>query len=835
MDFDDKYWGHTKYDNNGALIEIQTLRDHLLNSQKLAEQYGADLSISHITGLAALLHDVGKFSPEYQQYIRHNDDSKRGSVDHSTFGGMFISKYLHHYISNLSVESEKVEVLEFGEIIENSIFSHHNKNGLKDFISKEIESPFLSRIEAFNKDENKCNQLGDITKLFYNKVLSKKELDEYVQKAINEYRRIIKTFEQSIHKVNKYKLKTFLTIFVYSCLLDADRVDTTAFQTGNHPYKIDNRSIFKKYYNNLVTEINKMNGDSTNPIDKLRAEVSKECDNAAEQESDVYTLSAPTGSGKTLASMRYALKHSAIYNKQHIIYVLPYITIIEQNARVIREKLNGSDKDTRNILEFHSNVSNENSPQANNEKNNSLDLAEDSWDSPIIFTTMVQFLNAIFASRTTNRRRFHNLCNSVIIFDEAQKVPTKCLNMFTDAIVFLKQVGRSDIVLCTATQPALNKINDEIQLDDNSEIIKDLNRKVKSFKRVKLIDKTKRKNRQDLIVNNEQIAKMIFDNMQSVKSILGIFNTIKATYGVYQALNNLIREAASNIHLYYLSTEMCSAHRKNRINEILRKVQRNERVICISTPLIEAGVDASFEAVYRSVSGVDSIIQAAGRCNRNGKDEIGYVYLINNKDEKLSSLPDIKSGKRITIDNLLSKYNADQLMEPKIIKKYFEQFYIQNADREKYPIDNSTNLDSFISGLAQVPKYLSQQQTKSKKLLIHQYSGCETIAKHFEVISDDQISVLAPYDEMDGTKGSEIISALNGQIYSLGDLIALLKKAQPFIVNVYKEKFENWFRAGNIYQLNPDNVGNTQIFAFRSEFYKRLTGAVDTETELEIF
>ena len=101
MDFDDKYWGHTKYDNNGALIEIQTLRDHLLNSQKLAEQYGADLSISHITGLAALLHDVGKFSPEYQQYIRHNDDSKRGSVDHSTFGGMFIWKYLHHYISNL--------------------------------------------------------------------------------------------------------------------------------------------------------------------------------------------------------------------------------------------------------------------------------------------------------------------------------------------------------------------------------------------------------------------------------------------------------------------------------------------------------------------------------------------------------------------------------------------------------------------------------------------------------------------------------------------------------------------------------------------------------------
>lgn len=836
-----KYLGHTKYDENGNLIAIQSLKDHLINTKDLAERYGKDLSISHMTGLTALVHDLGKYRDGFQTYIRENNKNKRGSVDHSSFGGMFIREYINDYVSDLSSSSEIKIAKQFGEIIENSIFSHHNTLGLKDFLNYELTSPFLTRIENFNNDKENQTELNNAVSLFYQEVMSKEAFDKYVSKAINEYKEITKILNKSGKIDDFYKMQSFLTTFIYSCLLDADRTDTASFeidgnQSNARVFKNDNHSLFSNYYKRLVSEINEMNAHSTGAINKLRAKISEECDQAAEKESNIYTLSAPTGSGKTLASMRYALKHSILKHKSHIIYVLPYITIIEQNANVIREKLNGTAEDTKNILEFHSNVSNDLKP-TENERENTLDLAEDSWDSPIIFTTMVQFLNVVYASRTTNRHRFHNLCNSVIIFDEVQKVPTKCLAMFAQVINFLRQVGKSDIVLCTATQPALDKIDQEIKLTSDSEIIKNLNKKTDQFKRVELIDKTKDNNGQDLVLNGSQIAKMIFDKAKSVKSILGIFNTIKATQNIYQELQQLTTANSMDTQLYYLSTEMCPLHRQNTIKEMLDKVANNKPVICISTPLIEAGVDASFEVVYRSATGVDSIIQAAGRCNRNGNDKkIGQVYIVNDSDENLSSLIDIEEGKRITINNLLSKFDAGQLMEPKIIREYFSQFYDNNPKRRNYPYPEKNPkfyLDGFVDGLSQVKNFYSQKHKLPEDTQL--FSGSETIARHFEVISNEQVSVLAPYDGDSDIKGSKIIASLNGKIDSLNKLIGLLKKAQPFIVNLYEEKFKNLFENGDIYQLNPNNIGNKQLFAFKPEFYEQVTDSKQVSLEAAIF
>lgn len=842
------FLGHTKYDENDNLVATQSLRDHLLNTQKLAEQYGKELGISHMTGLAAVLHDLGKYRPEFQEYIRHQGSHKRGSVDHSSFGAMFIRQYLDNYLKQHTSSDKKTVrlVKEIGDILENSIFSHHDSLGLKDFLDPSgFTSPFIERTKRFNDQEVNQEELARVSKQFFTEVVDESSFNKYLETAISEYSKIKTVTEQAVnkdlHNVSENKAQiaitvqrdiSFLTDYVYSCLLDADRTDTAAFEFGTDlkdSYLKNKKTIFENYYQKLRTYLDHLNTGKVSSINKYRSEISDDCDRAADKPSDIYTLSAPTGAGKTLASLRYALKHSYLYSKQHIIYVLPYITIIEQNASVTRKVLNGSETNTENILEFHSNVSNE-LKQSQQEQTDVLDLAEDSWDAPIIFTTMVQFLNTIYASRTSNRRRFHNLCNSVIIFDEVQKVPTKCLALFNQAVNFLKQVGCSDLVLCSATQPALNKIKgSELQFAEKPEIITDLNKKIEQFRRVKLVARTQDSYGRDLQVNGEQIAQMIFSTAQQVKSVLGIFNTIKATVEVYTNLKQLLKQSGIQTSLYYLSTDMCPQHRKDKIAEMIGKVKAGERVICISTPLIEAGVDVSFAAVYRSATGVDSIIQAAGRCNRNNETDFGEVYVVNDQDEKLGQLLDIDTGKNITINQLLPRNPINRMLDPEIISDYFQSFYQRTYKRQNYPSplkQPKMYLSQLTDGLVSLKKYLKY---KAQWPNFEQYSSLATIAKFFNVIENEQVSIISPYK-----KGRNIISELNSELTGGKQLVSLLQRAQPFLVNVYEEKLSRLLAAGDIFRLNTDNYANKQIYAFRREAYQKLA-LEDSSPEVVFF
>lgn len=821
-----EFLGHTKYDQDGHLIATQSLKDHLLNTKNLAEQYGQALCIPHVTGLAALLHDLGKFRPEFQEYIRHEGNHRRGSVDHSSFGAMFIRQYLAQKIKETSDVNEQGPLKEFGDVLENSIFSHHASLGLMDYLTPagDLKSPYLERIEKFNANGVSSEELIAISKLFYTEVMSEASFNRYVEAAITEFVKIKSSFKEN----KKYKLYfqnlSFLTDYIYSCLLDADRTDTAAFEFGikhDDLVNLDRKDLFENYYQKLLSYISSLNKGQVSGINKYRSEISADCDRAAERPSDIYTLSAPTGAGKTLASLRYALKHSYLHHKQHIIYVLPYITIIEQNASVARKVLNGSETNTDNILEFHSNVSNQRQ-QTSSEKSDVLELAEDSWDEPIIFTTMVQFLNTIYASRTSNRRRFHNLCNSVIIFDEVQKVPTKCLSLFNQALNFLKKVGQSDLVLCTATQPALDKVKSaELDFAESPEIITDLSQKVEQFRRVEIVNEAKQDNGVDMHADGQQIAEMIFEQAQKVKSVLGIFNTIKATTNVYMSLKQLFSQSTDNPALYYLSTDMCPQHRKDKIQEMLGKLAAGERVICISTPLIEAGVDVSFEAVFRSLTGVDSIAQAAGRCNRNDELPVGHVFLVNDKDERLGGLLDIKKGKNITIEKLLPNYQPNQLLEPTVIRYYFEQFYGRNNTLQQYPYPNSSNYEFRLADLVDgILTSVSYYRNKSPLLQsVKQYSSLSTLAKHFQVIENSQVSVIAPYNQ----RAQELIAELNADLNTTDKLGQLLKQAQPFIVSVYENKFKQLLEDNDIYSLNRIDYSKTGIFAFQPQAYKKLT------------
>lgn len=801
------YIAHTKENSE----EIQTLRDHLWNSKMYAEKYGDILGIPHVTGVAALVHDLGKYRQEFQKYIRHSEKAKKGSVDHSSFGAVFLKEK----VKELSQQPEGFSADSlFAEIISNAVFSHHNSLGLKDYLNARLKSPYYERVEKFDIDPEKKIELKQAESLFYQETMAENDFNIYLKTAMREFSQLFKELlkDQDGLLDNLY----YVGQFIYSCLLDADRTDTSLFSFGKSATEYQYDEIFEQYYGKLLNSISKF--DQSTKINQARSEMSDECDAFADQADGIYRLSIPTGGGKTLASLRYGLKHAIKTKKKHIIYVLPYITIIEQNAEVIRNMLNGNSKNTTNILEFHSNVSND-LTEDDTEVEKTVRLAEDNWDSPIVITTTVQFLNCIYAKSTVNRRRFHNLCDSVIIFDEVQKLPLKTISMFNKLLNFLSNIGKCDIVLCTATQPAFDNLSSGtlLKLAGKPEMISNLSSRIQQFKRVKIIDRTK-KDGADHQLTVTEAAEMILEAARAQGSVLAIFNTISATERVF----NEIKKGAQD-YVYILTTRMCPEHRKKAIEEIKELLAEGKNVICISTALIEAGVDISFSCVFRSLCGLDSIVQSAGRCNRNAEKKYGTVNLIlmDQTAEKLNSLQEIKNGKEIVQGMLDGKYKADSFLEDETINYYFQVLY-RDADKEYLVSDHGYQvyLADCIDGSKLMQKYVNEYHSGPKTI---EGSASETIARNFEVIDEDTVSLIAPYG-----LGKEIITKLNSREGSR-QLKELLKVSQPYLVGVYRTKLKELIDKGAVISLG-DEYQKNEIFAIRDDHYDDGIGLVENPT-----
>lgn len=780
------YIAHTRENSD----EIQTLKDHLLNSKKYAEKYGEILAIPHVTGLVGLIHDLGKYRQEFQKYIKDPTTENK--------------------VSQITNNDEDISYKIFGEIVSNAICSHHNSLGLKDYLNARLISPYCERLDKFNDDPVKMQELQQAVMHFYREVMSEEEFNQYLKLALQEFKQL---FVRLQSRDDLLDALYFAGQFVYSCLLDADRTDTALFSFNQTAVEYHYEEIFESYYNKLLKNIKQF--DQSSAINRARSEMSDECDAFAEQTDGIYRLSIPTGGGKTLASLRYGLKHAVKTKKKHIIYVLPYITIIEQNAQVIRKMLNGNAKNTTNILEFHSNVSND-LKDDDLEAEKTIRLAEDNWDSPIVITTMVQFLNSVYARSTINRRRFHNLCDSVIIFDEVQKLPLKTISMFNKLLNFLSMTGKSDIVLCTATQPAFDSLTSgtSLQISKQSEMISNLPERIQQFKRVKIIDRT-RKNGADYQLSAGEAAKMIIEAAKEQGSVLAIFNTISATTEVFEKVKDQIQD-----HVYILTTRMCPDHRKRIIHEIKDQLKNGRSVICISTALIEAGVDISFSCIFRSLCGLDSIVQSAGRCNRNAERKFGTVNLIlmDQDTEKLNRLPEIKSGKEIVQGMLSDGYSADSFLEDATIKHYFQILY-RNADKEYAVSDQGYQLSlaDCIDGVQLMQKYQTEFHTAPKTI---EFSSSETIARNFEVIDEDTVSLIAPYGS-----GKEIIADLNSED-GFNQLKQLMKLAQPYLIGLYRNKVKELIDKGAIIAFG-DEYHQTQIFAIRDDYYDENVGLVD--------
>ncbi|KOY12999.1 CRISPR-associated helicase/endonuclease Cas3 [Paenibacillus xylanivorans] len=773
---------------------IQTVQDHLIEVQQGAERVGEKIGVKYLAGIAGLLHDLGKNTDQFRDYIQDavaNPDAppRKGSVDHSTAGGRLLHRRYHHKAASAEVKSTV-------EWIANCIISHHQ--GLRDYVSPEKTSPYIERVVTKQLD-----QYEQAEEEFF-KHNSPEQLDEMFKQATDE-------LQQYIQIIKKHKLPpiagSLLIKYIFSCLIDADRTNTRRFEE-NEPQaaKVDDSSFFQKSYELLSQHLTNLKKGSTanTPINQLRREMSRQCEEFAFRPSGVYTLSIPTGGGKTLASMRYALRHAIEYNKQRIIYIVPYTTIIEQNAAEIRNILRADDM----ILEHHSNVVDDKDDERQDgdegetydQRKKNLKLARDHWDRPIIFTTMVQFLNTFYAKGTRNVRRLHQLSNAVIVFDEVQSVPVKCISLFNASLNFLHVVGRSSLLLCTATQPALDFVKHKLHFSVEPEIIQNLEHVEQSFKRVELHDRT-----QDSPSGwgAEELSSFVQEQMREVDSVLVILNTKTAVRKLFEQLNAAEWLQDSGAQVVHLSTNMCAAHRKEMLsgeNGVIQRLAKGERIICVSTQLIEAGVNISFECVVRSLAGLDSIAQAAGRCNRHGKDEIRNVYIIKSSDEVLTHLPEIKTGAAKT-ERVLQQFQDDpeslgyDLLSAKAMTCYFQYYFNDIADQMHYPIPK---LEQNLFDLMDRNRYYVDAYRKrhDQKLEVVNQSAIATAEKYFEAISTNATPVIVPY----GEEGNELIMDLNGKLEP-GEMGELLRKAQQYTVNIYDHELRALEKNGDVYPL----------------------------------
>jgi CRISPR-associated endonuclease/helicase Cas3 len=778
---------------------IQTVQEHLEGTAHLAMQMGSPLGMRYLSYLTALFHDLGKWRLKFEQYIKKSvlsgSKKNRGSVNHSSAGAIYI--YRRFYKGN---DQQKLTA----QLICEAILSHH---GLNDCMSPQGEDCFRKRVEDLEGLDYE-----EVIKNLEESTLLLKGTDEIFEKAIDE----VMLLQQGVseYKLSKYFTNGLIERMLLSVLIDADRLDTAIFCGDRKAEDLKYKDIVK--WDMLENKLqNKMKQFQTPPgIDKisvLRQKISEECAEFASKPPGIYRLAVPTGGGKTLSSMRYAISHAKKYKKKRIYYISPYLSILEQNSQVFRESLGADNL----ILEHHSNIILEAEDIQDQEKQNRYRHLTENWEVPIVITTFVQFLNTIFGGKTSSVRRFHNLADSVILIDEIQSLPITMISIFNMAMNYLNHICNTTIVLCSATQPILDKVTHPIHMSVPADMISDTDELYRSLKRVHVEEIKGQFKTNELCGFLEKIS-------IEQKSILIILNTKKAVRTLYQELVKRMEYREGGITILQLSTNMCPEHRLKCINRMKEEVKRNP-IICISTSLIEAGVDVSFSCVVRSYAGLDSVTQAAGRCNRNGEHKEGKVYLIHYEEERLGRLKQVQIGAGCT-EAVVELYQKDKerfdsdLLSRSALDAFYQRYYFDREQKEEmlYPITKlSTSIVDLLRENMVGKKMLYQKTRQQEKPDLALFQAFKTAGEEFSVISQDTVGILVPYEE-----GQEIINKLNGELFGK-DIVNWLRKGQRFTVNLYKEQLKELNNAGAVVTLK-----NGQVLALKSGFYDEGLGIV---------
>jgi len=394
---------------------------------------------------------------------------------------------------------------------------------------------------------------------------------------------------------------------------------------------------------------------------------------------------------------------------------------------------------------------------------------------------MVQFLDVLFSGGTRGTRRMHQLARSVLVFDEIQTLPIKCVHLFCNAINFLVSQTDTTVLLCTATQPLLDKLKFPekgiIEITGENELVDDVSSLFADLKRVDIINRVRPEG-----WGKEQIADLAISELKSKGSCLVLVNTKLWARRLYEACAAEIDKGV----LFHLSTSLCPAHRKKILAQVRQRLEEKLPVLCVSTQLIEAGVDVDFASVIRFLAGLDSIAQAAGRCNRNGDGDRAAVHVVNPSDEKIDMLEDIKVGRDKAL-RIISENRDVDLLDPNLMNQYFAYYFYERGDEMDYPITagQAGRTDSLLSLLGDNHNNIGRQQGV---LRLQQSFG--TAGKIFKAINAPTQAVIVPFEE-----GEEIISGLCAD-YEPAKAYALLKKAQQYSVNVFPNVWRRLKEAG---------------------------------------
>lgn len=701
---DDFFYAHSK--EGEPQEKWQRLEVHLKNVANRASNFSAAFDSKQWGFIAGLWHDFGKYSSEFQKMIRASNDLDTG----------FETK---HGKVNHSTAGALLAIKKFGltgRIIAYLVAGHHA--GLPDWEADETGNAALS---IRMKDEA----------LF----------DEIPPVAMAQY---LLEHEHPKERPRKGADPAVWIRMLFSCLVDADFLDTEEFidpgkatMRGNYPELTVLQDSFSTFMKNML-----LSARDTH-VNRIRAEILDRCKEVARDDSGIYTLTVPTGGGKTLSSMAFALEHAIIRGKQRIIYVIPYTSIIEQTADQFRGIFGES------IIEHHSNLD----TSEDTEENTRMHLACENWDAPIVVTTSVQFFESLFASRSSRCRKLHNIVNSVVVLDEAQLLPPEYLNPILFSLNELRKNYGVTFLLTTATQPAFlpQPYSGFVGLEGVREIIPDPHELHAKLRRVEI--------KTTASLTEASSWESIAEELRSHSSALCIVNRRDDC----RILWKLMPEGT-----YHLSALMCGAHRSLIISEIKDRLRSDIPTRVISTQLVEAGVDLDFPVVYRALCGLDSVAQAAGRCNREGLTGCGRVMVFRPPSEPpvgyLRHAAGI--GKR-----LLETGGADPLT-PERYTRFFEELYWLQGER----------LDA---------KGIMRDVSPDREFRF----SFRTAARKFKLIDDTkQESVIVAYQE-----GKELIREMERREPDR----YILRKLQRYIVNLPRYLHERLLKDGAIRQLHP--------------------------------
>lgn len=692
--------GHTRDDG-----QVQSLDDHLRSVADRAGDFAAVFGATGWGRAVGILHDDGKANDAFQERITAlAAGATARRVDHSTPGAKYAATTLN-------------DPPGCGKLIAYCVAGHHT--GLPDGKSGDDDT-CLSRRLARSSIGPGClaSEIGLI------------EPPPFLTPPIDTDR---VGFQAA-----------FFTRMLFSCLVDADYLDTEQFvdpqrsqMRGEYPDLHHLKRRLETYLEDLAASV------EPTGVNRLRAQVLSECRNGASLEPGLFSLTVPTGGGKTLSSLAFALDHAIRHGLRRIIYVIPYTSIIEQTACIFRSILGNEP-----VLEHHSNliVDRDNLDEEHEERRR---MACENWDPPIIVTTNVQFFESFFSNRSSRTRRLHNAARSVVILDEAQMLPVPFLQPTLEIINELAKSYGSSIVLCTATQPALSA-NAEFSggLTDVRELMSNPRKLERDLQRVS----SSRIGR----VTDDDLAERLANERQA----LCIVNTRAHA----RALAELLPSGPQTFHL---SALMCPVHRREVLHDIREMLRTGAPCKVVSTQLVEAGVDIDFPVVYRAIAGIDSIVQASGRCNREGRlSGGGRLYVFDS--EHVLPPGHIRQSAQVT--ELVLQTHPNRLIDSETVEAFFRELYwLKGRSGE---LDHEKILELIAEG------------TLSGDFPF------KTVARRYRLIADDQVPLVVPYDEQ--------ATALCRDLQHAPYPGALLRRLQPYTVQLYPRAMASLVESGYV-------------------------------------